>query len=86
MIIGQKGAKAVRLRWIRANRSSVCCLYLIPRFLDLDAAAQFLQHKLPGVMVDDEHTVLLIRPLVSFKNRHGRRGALRGERFISVNE
>lgn len=54
-------------------------LNLSPGFLDLDAAAQLLQHKLSGVMVDDEHTVLLVRPLVSFEYCHGRRGALEGE-------
>lgn len=54
-------------------------LNLSPGFLDLDAAAQLLQHKLSGVVVDDEHTVLLVRPLVSFEYCHGRRGALEGE-------
>lgn len=51
---------------------------LSPCLLDLDAAAQLLQYELPGVVVDDEHTVLLVRPLVSFEYRHGRRGALEG--------
>jgi len=47
-----------------------------PGFLDLDAAAEFLQHKLPRVVVDDEDTVLLVGPLVPFEHRHGRCGAL----------
>ena len=47
-----------------------------PGFLDLDAAAQLLQHEFPGVVVDDEHAVLLVRTLVPFEHRHGRRGAL----------
>lgn len=51
----------------------------LPGFLHLDAAAQFLQHKLPSVVVDDEHAVLLVRTLVSFENCHGRRGALEGK-------
>lgn len=49
---------------------------LSPCLLDLDAAAQLLQHKLARVVVDDEHAVLLVRPLVPFEHRHGRRGAL----------
>lgn len=52
---------------------------LSPGFLDLDAAAQLLQYELPGVMVDDEHAVLLVRTLVSFEHRHGRRRALEGQ-------
>lgn len=47
-----------------------------PGLLHLDAAAQLLQDELARVVVDDEHTVLLVRPLVSFEHRHGRRGAL----------
>lgn len=50
-----------------------------PGFLDLDIAAQFLQHKLPSVVVDDEHTVFLVRTLVSFEYCHGRCRALEGE-------
>lgn len=59
-------------------------LPLSPGFLDLDAAAQLLQHEFPGVVVDDEHAVLLVRPLVSFEYRHGRRGALGGQNFHQI--
>ena len=53
---------------------------LLPGFLDLDATAEFLQHKLPRVVVDDENTVLLIGTFVPFEHRHGRCGAL-GEKI-----
>ncbi|KAB1283330.1 hypothetical protein Cadr_000000045 [Camelus dromedarius] len=43
----------------------------VPRLLDLDAAAEFLQHILPGVVVNDEHTVLLVWPLVPLEHSHG---------------
>ena len=49
---------------------------LSPGFLNLDATAEFLQHKLPRVVVDDEDTVLLVGPLVPFEHRHGGGGAL----------
>lgn len=58
--------------------TKVFIVTLSPGFLDLDAAAQLLQNELPGVVVNDEHAVLLVRPLVSFEDRHGRRGALQG--------
>lgn len=48
----------------------------IPCLLDLNAAAELLQHVLPSVMVDDEHTVFLIWPLVPFEHRHWRGGPL----------
>lgn len=48
---------------------------LCPCFLHLDAAAELLQDKFPRVMVNDEHTILLIRPFVSFKYCHRRRRA-----------
>lgn len=51
----------------------------LPGFLNLDAAAQLLQHKFPSIMVDDEHAVLLVRTLVSFENCHGRRRTLEGK-------
>lgn len=42
----------------------------------MDAAAQLLQDEFPGVMINDEHTVFLVWPLVSFEYGHWRSGAL----------
>ncbi|XP_070615084.1 phosphopantothenate--cysteine ligase isoform X2 [Erythrolamprus reginae] len=44
-------------------------------FFHLDAAAELLQHVLPGIVVDDQHAVLLVGPLVPFEDGHGRGGA-----------
>lgn len=70
----------------KANLTPICqklsLLPPSPGFLDLDAAAQLLQHEFPRVVVDDEHAVLLVRPLVSFEYRHRRRGALEGQKHI----
>lgn len=52
---------------------------LLPGCLDLDAAAQLFQDEFPSVVVNDEHTILLVRSFVSFEYRHGRRGALEGQ-------
>lgn len=43
---------------------------VIPRLLDLNAAAELLQHILSGVMIDNEHTIFLIRPFVPFEHGH----------------
>lgn len=43
--------------------------------LDLNAAAELFQHVFASVMVDDEHAVFLVRPLVPLEHRHGWRGA-----------
>lgn len=53
-----------------------------PCFLNLDAAAKLLQNKFACVVINDEHAVLLIWPLVSFKYCHWRSGALKEKVFI----
>lgn len=40
------------------------------RLLDLNAAAELLQHILSGVMIDNEHTIFLIRPFVPLEHGH----------------
>lgn len=53
----------------------------LPGFLNLDAAAQFFQHKLPSIVVDDEHAVFLVGSLVSFEYSHGGCRALERKQF-----
>lgn len=54
-------------------------LKALPGFLNLYAAAQFLQHKFACIVVDDEHAVFLVGTLVSFEHCHGRCRALEGK-------
>lgn len=58
------------LQQIKIDHSNIW-MFTWPGFLNLDATAQFLQHKFASIVVDDEHAVFLVWTLVSFEYSHG---------------